>query len=919
MVTKKQLKKEEQQLRKDYPYLYDLPGIDTDLSLYELTDLFYAYYQYHNRDYLVDYDQYSVSGANSVQTIKKSMPRFKALRKLEALRLGSRPFMGGKGIAAHKPNVSLGYMRLLLDYLTLPYKSVFTDGDYVKVQINKRLYNEETLSDKDKEALKLLEQNAPTLKSNKEISDDVSDAFLKVLNMSKKVSKCHDFLPIRIAQDGLAAFLYSDLDWTPTPIQAIDLVTEPQCEYDPSTWSSFFVVKKITAQEAVMHIRQNTPFWNANALRWALESAQYNRGLIDSRHYNIYSSMDDDTPICNENFGVKSFYSEKSTRINNISGYYGSMIVIEAYYLNKNGKVDKSIFFPAETFLNVPDADRKYREKLLKDTKEPSSRKDKELLDEIQHADILFHRKNVFDSMKEAITVVPFDRSELSLERQRGYGHELGSPIEILMRLDSSILNFAILMGVPFFKNRNQGTDGQDNLDLEININGDMADLGDRDFIEAPFTANLNDMLGVRNTLLQHIRSKAFLGGLDQMETNANGRGAGLANLRLVRDARVHKHVVEDFSKGLKDFYTNIFVRILGMSDRDLNDDVLIQKVFFDTITKVHGWDESILEFDKEDVVPDTGLPYWMEIEAVRNGASHFGAAELVLYSEIKQVFGDGLNQQALQALNRMGIKSLLGSQDALDILGDPREAYSFEKDQIYRAIMETATIIGSVMYGAVNFESIPILEDKDDHVTHLSQVHNPKAQELIQRVSQNDVTPQYLAEVSEDELETRNTIIIQLGALGNHISLHAAQLERFGSKRDDINQLKEETNAILQSIEGLMNSLQLTLRSLQTKKEEQRLRLMNISPENEAKKMEQEVKLKQIQLQQDKLRVELIKIDKIQADSRQQHMDNQLSKARDRKSKEMIATRDQDIRLMEAQMKQQAQRQITRERQGSE
>lgn len=897
-------KKEEKALKKDHPYLFDMPGIDSDLNLYELTDLFHAYYQYHNRDFFVDYDTYVVGNDKSVRTVKQSMPRFKALRKIEAMRLGARPYMGGKGIANHKPNISLGYMRLLMDYLTLPYKSVFTDGDYVKVQINKRLYNEETLSKKEKEDLKLIEQNAPTLKSNKEISDDVSDAFMKVLKMSKKICKCHDFIPIRVAQDGLASFVYSDLDWTPCPVQALDLVTEPQCQYCPSTWSSFFVIKKMTAQEAVMHIRESTPFWNKNALRWSLESAQYGRGLIDSRHYNIYT--DDDTPICNENFGVKSFYSEKSQRINNISSYYGSMLVVEAYYLNSKGKVNKSIFFPSETFLNVASEDRVFRDKLVNDmaTSKKLSASDKELAEELQYADILFHRTNVFDSMQEAISVIPFDRSELSLERQRGYGHELASPIEVLMRLDTSILNFAILMGAPFYRNRNQGTDAQSLEDMEINLNADMINLGDKDFVEIPFTANLNDMLGVRNTVLQHIRQKAFLGGLDQTEMNSNGRGANMANLRLVRDARVHKHVVEDFSKGLKDFYTNIFVRILNMSDTDLNDDVLLEKVFYDTITKVHGWDKKFLEFDKEDVIPDTGLPYWMEIEAIRNGGSHFGAAELVLYSEIKQIFGDGLTQSSLQALNRMGIKSVLGAQDALDILGDPRDAVTLEKDQIYRATMETATIIGSVMYGDLTFESIPILEDKDDHVTHLTQVHLPKAQEMIQKISQNEVTPQYLAEVSEDELETRNTVIIQLGALGNHIALHAEQLERFGSKRDDINQLKEETNAIMQSVEGLMNSLQLTLRSLQTKKEEQRLRLMNISPENEAEKMKQQVEMQKLQLEQEKIRVELIKVDKIQADSRQQHIDNQLSKARDRRSKEMLAMRDQEIKMMEIRAK---------------
>jgi hypothetical protein len=67
------------------------------------------------------------------------------------------------------------------------------------------------------------------------------------------------------------------------------------------------------------------------------------------------------------------------------------------------------------------------------------------------------------------------------------------------------------------------------------------------------------------------------------------------------------------------------------MKDKELvDDDVLLKKTFYDVLIKVHGYDPDIFAFEKEDIVPDSGLPYWMEVEAIRNGGSHFGAAELV-------------------------------------------------------------------------------------------------------------------------------------------------------------------------------------------------------------------------------------------------------------------------------------------------
>ena len=298
----------------------------------------------------------------------------------------------------------------------------------------------------------------------------------------------------------------------------------------------------------------------------------------------------------------------------------------------------------------------------------------------------------------------------------------------------------------------------------------------------------------------------------------------------------VYKHRVEEFSRGLKDVLTRIFRRILDLKKKNrLADQVLLQRRFFDTLSEIHGHDESIFDFKDKDIVPDTGLPYWLTLEIVRNGGSHFGAAEMILYSEIRNMFGDGLTQQATQKLTRMGIKSLLGSEDAIDILGDPKDEIVTEQDQIYRAAMENAALLGAIDQGTVNFEPIPVLPDKDDHVAHLTQVHNPKATELIKMLQEGDVTPDMIQELTEDQLNTRTNLILKLGSLSNHISMHADMLERFGASRQDINQLKEETNAILQSAEGLLYSLQINMRALQQKRQEREMRLMNISPENEA------------------------------------------------------------------------------------
>lgn len=864
-----------------------LVGVDYNLGLYELTDQFHAYNKYHNEDCMVDYTTFATNATgDTVTPIQRTIPRFGSLRRLEAARLGSRPFMGGVGATSSKPNVNLGHMRLMLDYLTLPFKSVFTDSNIVQVRMDKRQYTEAKLSEERQEEEKLQTKDKPFLASNKEITDDVSDAYADVLRRSKKMRRVFDISPRRVAQDGLMAYLHSDIDWPVEPINALDLVTEPQADYDPATWGSFFVIKKMTAQEVVDHINSPGMYWNEKALRWALESSRNNRGIIDGHH----NTSGDHTNVSGENFSVKSFYSDKSSRVNNIGSYYGNMHVVEAYYKNKDGKVNKAIFFPSIDHQNISASDKARRASILsrdRDLTKGISEKEIQDVIDMEFADILFERTDVFDSMEEAITVIPFDRSEPSLERQRAYGHELFSPIEILMRLDAALLNITMFLATPMVRNRSEGADGQSLLDLDIELDGSWQDIGDRDFVEVPFRGDLKAMLAIRSFISSHISAKAFLGGLDGGETSGNQQGKNLANLRLIRDGRIHKHTVEDFSEGFTELFTKMFKKILDMKTNPLtSDDVLLQKTFYDRLFNVYEYDEDIFEYEKEDIVPDTNLPYWMEVSSVRNGASHFGSAELVLYSEIKQVFGDGLTQDSLQKLNRMGIKSLLGSHDALDILGDPKDAIVTEQDQIYMATNENVMLLGSVSAGDVNFEKILVRSDKDDHKAHLQQVHLPKAQELIQRLEESEVSPQEMQNMSEQDLGTRNQLILKVGALANHITLHQQNLDRFGSGRDDINRLKEETNAVIQSAEGLINSLQISLRAQKQKQDETAARLQNISPENEVEKAKQQTEQMKLQAQMRRDDGQLALANRIADDSKQQHIDGQITKARDRNAK---------------------------------
>lgn len=887
-------------------YDQELLYVDRDLGLYELTDIFYSNYRYHQYYEFVSSEHINVQNG-TMERSEMTLSRFEAFRRIEACRLGCAPYKASDQQAGHKPNYNNGMLSMVLKYLSLPFKSIIGNKDYVGIVADRSLYNKLELSPKEQEQTRLLDAQEPMIARNKEISNALSDRYNKVLKISHDVQKSLEPLPRTFPQNAFCAILHPTDDTLESRyLEALDLVTEPQCGWDTTDWTHFFVITKLSAAEAVKHIRDESPFWNTDALKWALESSYDRDCLLDGSHYALNQNHSDQT--FQENFMVKSFYNNKSRREQSVHSYYGNMLVVEAYYLNKEGKIDKAIFFPSNDFQGIADSEKSIRDIFNKSGATPanSTAEYKRKLNKLSKAGVLFYSPDIAEHFRDILTVIPYDRTEPSLERQRGPGHELLPAIQMLNRLDSSILNLAQIMGIPMIQDLNQGQDAQKMEDLLLHLNGHLQNIGERKLVELPWGTDLKGMISVRMMIHQEIMARLFLGGLDGMEQYTDGRGGSIAEWRITRDANVLKQDAITFSKGLKDFYTRNYRRVLKIcnDETDRKENILVNKLFYEPLTELDGIDKEFLKIKDEDVLPDTGLPYWMTLDAVRSGGSHFGPAELVVYTDIKALIGDSLSPVETRRLNRMILQNITSSQDADDILGTVDTEGFFDEDQAYEARLETVALLGSVDRGSLNFEQVPIRAGKDDHVAHLRNEHNPKAQEYIDLINNSILESEDMDFESEEHLDTRSNLILKLSAIAAHSSLHQAQLERYGNKNQDINQLKEETNAILQTAEGLLANLQSDLRSLQQMRMEKELKLRNMSPENEAEKAKQQTELMKVQAQMKVDQEKLMLANKIADNDIRKHNDKQLSVARDREFNRQKALTDSKIKLVDIETK---------------
>lgn len=867
-----------------------LPAVDYDLSMYELLEMSNAWYRYHNEVSLVD--SYIITGLSDKSDDKKPIKysRNDGFRRLEAVRLGARPWQQIFGQQQAKPNFSTGHQSQYMKYLSLPYRAVLADGDLVRTPVNRRLFDKTKLSQDEQIRMDELRRENEIYYSNDELSQNVASSFKDAIRSSSYISRALAKIPRKVAQDGLGIVMHDPDDWFKVEqVDALDLITEPLASVHPDEWNAFFVIKKMSALQIRDKIKNPGTKWNAEALRWALEESFNKGGSLNKDHItgnsNYLGTSGDKTQACDENYMVKSFIAEKEARVSAVDSYYGNLLVLEAYYINKDNKVDKKIFFPSNAVLDKLKA--LTRSQLSKLTK-------KELENHgLDKADCLYHYKNAYTSLDRAITLFPVDEQEAILERLRGPAHEIIPLTEAINRIECDILFASNMMANIFYKT-SDGQSSQKAEELVIHSDGVGVDLGGREIVPNPYPMDLNGLMAARSLFLSQLQSVTFIGGLDNLQESSEGRGQGKLELQLMKDGKIHKYSVNPFADSLEDFYAKSLAGILEVvgklkdkPDVLTNNKDLAAKNFARSLALVYGHDPKILLFEDSDVYEGKYLPYWMDLAVVRNGVSFFGPAEMLLYREINQLLGPTFDQDQQERFSRMVSRSMLGAEQALDILGDPRDKSASEQEHVYQATLENASIIGSVDMGAATYEQLPVVDGKQHAVPHIT-THNEAIGRILQQLEAGDhATEAEQQAVDEHTLETKVMLILRAAALSTHNQAHLPALDRFGNSRDDINQLREETNYMLQQTEGLFNGLQDHMQALQTMRNERMAVLQGMAPENdvEREKIENEkqsiMSKERIALNQQQL------LALIAQDKKAQTIGERVDKAKDRQLKE--------------------------------
>ena len=127
--------------------------------------------------------------------------------------------------------------------------------------------------------------------------------------------------------------------------------------------------------------------------------------------------------------------------------------------------------------------------------------------------------------------------------------------------------------------------------------------------------------------------------------------------MKLLRDGVWHKHNIAEFAKQLTSVYEKIVSSLLenfkNLKNEKPIDNTYIKYNVCNKLIKQYNYDVNLFVAEEDELLEDTNLPYWMTVSTMHNGGSHFGAAEYVIYSKIKNLASDTLTKKQMMALSR--------------------------------------------------------------------------------------------------------------------------------------------------------------------------------------------------------------------------------------------------------------------------
>lgn len=333
----------------------------------------------------------------------------------------------------------------------------------------------------------------------------------------------------------------------------------------------------------------------------------------------------------------------------------------------------------------------------------------------------LFRVDSQYNALEEALIIFTASPGEFTIHSNRGVGHKIFAGCQAMMQLDCATIDMAKITSTPFIKTLSVG--GQEMDPIRV-YPGTPTNIGSADFVQTNFGANIQQLIGASQYMLQKMNYNAANSGDDPSTPDGNygSLSAPQARMKSFKEFGVLKNNIQHFYSFMDMVGKNILTKFLHCEEG------------YPGYEYVKEWKEGCInqnvppEIFETKGVEKNELPPMINIKATRV-AGDGSTAALVMGIETLMPMAGSFTQKGQKELVRQGIRAVFGSEYVPAFISDVEEEPGSEVSLV------------AAENGLMRLGEAAVAAPTNDHPTHLSG-HAAVANDIIQKVKQQQMTP---------------------------------------------------------------------------------------------------------------------------------------------------------------------------------
>lgn len=362
------------------------------------------------------------------------------------------------------------------------------------------------------------------------------------------------------------------------------------------------------------------------------------------------------------------------------------------------------------------------------------------------NGNFLYFVDRQYDSFDEALVIFTASPGEFIIHSNRGVGHKIFSACQAMMQVDCAVVDMAKITSTPFVKTL--ATGAKDFEQIRV-YPGTITNIGSAEFVSTNFGANIQQLLGTSQFLMQKINYNAANSGDDPAlpDRNAGSLSAVQSRTNSFKEFGVLKNNIQHF-------YSFFDIVIQGMVTKMLH-----CRPGYPGYDYAKEWKDSCIaqgvppEIFETKGTKKNKLPPQISVQATRV-AGDGSTAALVMGLEALMPIAGSFTEAGTKEFQRQWVRAIMGPDYVGTFISDKSEDVGAE------------TSLAAVENAVMEQGSSPVVSPANEHQTHII-THTALANDVIMRVKQQQMTP----------IDADRIFSILIPHNGEHISLYSQSI----------------------------------------------------------------------------------------------------------------------------------------------